>query len=81
MPVAKVTGNLIGNNLREARLKKGLDQVELAAILEEDYDLTFTQRTVSDIETQKRSVRDKELDAIAKALGVSPNELLGWNDR
>lgn len=80
MPIAKVTGNLIGNNLRETRLEKGLDQVELAAILEEDYGLTFTQRTVSDIETKKRSVRDKELDAIARALGVSPNKLLGWKD-
>ncbi len=77
MPIAKVTGNIVGANIRDARLKKGLDQVELAALLEVEFKITFSQRTVSDIEIGKRSVRDKELLAIANALDVTPNDLFG----
>ena len=77
MPIAKVTGNIIGNNVRKARLAKNMDQVELAAKLEVDFDITFSQRTISDIEQGRRSVRDIELLAITRALNVTPNDLFG----
>lgn len=78
MPQPKTTGNLAGSQIKKARMGKKLDQVELAAILDTEYGIPMTQKIVSEIEIGRRSVRDKELWAIAKALGTTPHELLDW---
>jgi len=78
--IAQVTGNKIGKRVREAREKEGISQIELAAILCVDYRINVGRVQISTIERGMRSVKDKELDAIARILKVTPNWLLGWKD-
>lgn len=80
MSIAQVTGNKIGKRVREAREKEGISQIELAAILCVDYRINVGRVQISTIERGMRSVKDKELDAIARILKVTPNWLLGWKD-
>jgi transcriptional regulator with XRE-family HTH domain len=76
--LSQVTGNIIGKRVKAARQKIGLSQVELAATLCIDYGINLERVQISTIERGVRSVKDKELDALAKILGVTPNWLMGW---
>lgn len=62
--------NLSGSRVREARLRLGLSQEEVAIRLQL-LGLQIGQMAVSRIETGKRLVPDFELPIIAEALGVS----------
>lgn len=68
--------NISGPRIRQARLKHGLGQVELAAALNVDYGVKLEQSDISEIERQVRSVKDYELDAISKVLDIDPIWLL-----
>ncbi len=78
MSLSQVKGNIVGKKIREARQKLGLSQVEFAATLCVDYNINLERVQISTIERGIRSVKDKELDAIAKVLDVTPNWLMGW---
>lgn len=78
MSLSQVKGNIVGKKVREARQKLGLSQVEFAATLCVDYNINLERVQISTIERGIRSVKDKELDAIAKVLDVTPNWLMGW---
>ena len=68
--------NISGPRIRKAREQIGMDQSDLAAALELDFQIMLTQSDISEIERQKRGVKDFELDAIARLLDVSPQWLL-----
>lgn len=68
--------NISGPRIREARVKAGLSQEELAARMQLA-GLQMGQMAVSRIETGKRLVPDFELPLLADALGVSTDWLLG----
>lgn len=78
MAIAGVQGNLIGARLQEARSRQRLSQVELSAILELDYQVFLSDAVIGHIENGRRTVRDKEIDALCRALNVSPNWLFDW---
>ncbi len=78
MAIAGVQGNRIGKRVQEARIKRELSQVELSAILEVDYHIVLSDGVIGHIENGRRTVRDKEIHALCKALGVSPNWLFEW---
>ena len=78
MSLSQVKGNIVGKKVREARQKLGLSQVEFAATLCVDYKINLERVQISTIERGIRSVKDKELYAIAKVLDVTPNWLMGW---
>ena len=68
--------NLSGEQIKIARKDTGMDQVELSAALDLEYDIKLDQSDISEIERQARGVKDYELDAIARILKVSPLWLL-----
>ncbi len=68
--------NISGKRIREARMKAGMSQEELAARMQLA-GLQMGQMAVSRIETGKRLVPDFELPLLADALGVSTDWLLG----
>jgi len=76
--LSQVQGNIVGKRIKEARQKLGLSQVEFAATLCVDHNINLERVQISTIERGIRSVKDKELDAIARVLNVTPNWLLGW---
>jgi len=76
--LSQVKGNIIGRRVKEARQKLEISQVEFAATLCVDYNINLERVQISTIERGIRSVKDKELDAIAKVLNVTPNWLMGW---
>jgi transcriptional regulator with XRE-family HTH domain len=78
MSLSQVKGNIIGKKVRKARQKLGLSQVQFAAALCVGYHINLERVQISTIERGIRSVKDKELDAIAKVLKVTPNWLMGW---
>ena len=67
--------------IKQVREKLGWDQSELAAALSVDFDIQLVQSDISEIERQKRGVKDFELDAIARVLGVSPEWLLRGDEK
>ena len=67
---------LDGARVKEARLRLGLSQEELAVKLQL-LGLQIGQMAVSRIETGKRLVPDFELPILAEALGVTTDWLLG----
>lgn len=71
--------NISGVRIRQIRQQHGLDQVELAAALNVEYGIKLEQSDISEIERQVRSVKDYELDAIAKVLDTDPVWLLRGN--
>ncbi|RAM53427.1 MAG: XRE family transcriptional regulator [Hapalosiphonaceae cyanobacterium JJU2] len=68
--------NIIGSRVKQAREKRGWDQVELAATLFVDFNIKLEQSDISEIERKVRGVKDYELNAIAMALDVDPVWLL-----
>lgn len=60
----------LGENLKKLRIKKDISQIELARIL--GVDRSF----VSNIENGKNNPTLSTISSLAKALGVSTNELL-----
>ena len=78
MSLSQVQGNIIGKRVKDARQKLGISQVELAATLCVDHNINLERVQISTIERGIRSVKDKELDAIARVLEVTPNWLMGW---
>ena len=68
--------NISGPRIREARVKAGMSQEELAVRMQLD-GLQMGQMAVSRIETGKRLVPDFELPLLAAALGVTTDWLLG----
>lgn len=78
MPNALINYNVIGARIKQARQKAKIDQHDLAASLEVDYDIKLSNKMLSRIESGARPVRDAELKAIAKLLKVTPNWLFDW---
>ncbi len=68
--------NIIGERIREARIKAGLSQEELSAKLEL-VPVYICRGSLSRIETGDRTVTDLEIDAISKILRVSLDYLFG----
>lgn len=59
----------------------GWDQNELAAALQVDFQIKLDQSDISEIERQVRGVKDFELDAFSRLLGVSPEWLLRGDEK
>ena len=68
--------NIIGQRIREARIKAGMSQEELSAKLEL-VPVYICRGSLSRIETGDRTVTDLEIDAISKILKVSLDYLFG----
>ena len=72
--------NLSGPRIKIARTNKDMDQVDLSAALDLEYNIKLDQSDISEIERQVRGVKDFELDAIARVLDVSLSWLLRGDD-
>lgn len=72
---AKMTGNIIGEKLKQARLAAELDQAELAAELSIALDVEYSAQVISKMERGMRAVRDKELKTLSEILNVSLDSL------
>lgn len=68
--------NIIGDRIREARIRAGLSQQALSLKLEL-MAVYVCRGSVSRIETGERAITDIEIDAISKVLGVSLDYLFG----
>ncbi len=68
--------NMIGERVREARIKAGLSQQQLSNKLEL-MAIYVCRGSVSRIENGERAITDIEIDAISKVLNVSLNYLFG----
>ncbi len=68
--------NLVGGRVTQARVRAGMKQVELLAKLQTS-GVDISVPALSLLEGQKRPVSDFELCALADALGVSVDWLLG----
>lgn len=75
-PMNEKEFNLSGRRIRQARLRLGLSQEELAVKLQL-LGLQVGQMAVSRMETGKRIIPDFELPILAQALGVTTGWLLG----
>lgn len=71
--------NLSGPRIKIARTNKDMDQVDLSAALDLEYNVKLDQSDISEIERQVRGVKDFELDAIARVLDVSLSWLVRGN--
>ena len=71
--------NMIGDRVRQARVKAGLSQQALSQKLELQA-VYVCRGSISRIENGERAVTDIEIDAISKALNVSLDALFGRND-
>lgn len=68
--------NIIGSNIRKARIAAGLSQKQLSEKLE--LMAVYTCRgSISRIENGKRAITDIEIDAISTVLQVSLDTLFG----
>jgi len=74
--ISKFNGNLnvIGNSLRKYRLERGLSYESLSAKLEL-IGISIHKQSLYDIEINKRTVKDYELFALSRVLGVDINDL------
>ena len=69
--------NHVGAAIKAARKKAGLTQKELADQLEL-IPVYICRGSISRIENGTRAITDIELAAIAKVLGVTPNDFFFW---
>ena len=65
----------VGEKIREARLKKGYTQTELAELL--GYK---SRSSINKIEVEGRDIPRSSVIKFAKALDVTPAYLMGWED-
>lgn len=65
----------VGERIREARLKKGYSQSELAKLL--GYK---SRSSINKIEVDGRDIPRSSIVQFAKILGVTPSYLMGWED-
>ena len=72
--------NMVGARVTEARLNAGMKQVELLAKLQTS-GIDISIPALSLLEGQKRPVSDFELGALADALSVSVEWLLGRENK
>lgn len=72
----KYTTNICGKRVKLARVEAGLNQLELATLLSEDFDLRVDQNSISRIEKGERFVKDYELLVFAEALNKHPMWIL-----
>lgn len=71
--------NLIGDQILRLRKEKGKSQRELAGDMQlKGYN--FSELTILRIEKGKRLVTDIELKILCNYFGVTPNQLLGFDD-
>lgn len=68
--------NIIGERIKEARIKAGLSQQELSNKLEL-MAVYVCRGSVSRVENGERAVTDIEIDAISQVLNVSLDYLFG----
>lgn len=66
---------LLGRNVRSARLARGLSQEQLA------FEAEMKRSYLSDLERGTRNPSVRALGRLAKALGVEPPELLRRSDQ
>lgn len=71
----KNAANLAGAQIRSLRIKATLTQKDLAAKIEIQ-GVLMARSTLAKIENRTRQITDIELVAFAKALKVTPNELV-----
>lgn len=67
--------NIISQQLKLARIKKGLSQSQLAAKMQV-LNVNLDQQMISKIEHNQRIVTDYEFACFCQALNISPAELL-----
>lgn len=65
---------MLGERIKESRLLKGMTQEELGAYL------GVGKSTINKYEMGKIKVPSDNIEIIAKALGVSPSYLMGWDE-
>lgn len=68
--------NMVGKNVRQLRIAKGMSQQALSNKLE-TLAVYICRGSISRIEDMQRTVTDIELYGLAKVLGVSIDELFG----
>lgn len=68
--------NLCGKRVKLARIEKDMKQVDLSAALSVDFEIEISQKALSRLERGVRPVKDIELVALAKLLGVDVMWLL-----
>lgn len=71
--------NLIGEQIRVLRKKKGKSQRELALDMQL-HGYSFSELTILRIEKGQRLVTDIELKILCEYFNVKPNQLLGYDD-
>ena len=76
MPQPKITGNIIAERLKQARLGQSLTQQDLADAVKKKYKIDFSRTTISEIEIGSRTVRDKEILMFSEILQIDPAWLL-----
>ena len=69
--------NICGLKIRELRKERGMEQIEVSALLSVDYKIKLEQSDISEIERSVRGVRDFELKAFSEIFEVSADLLLG----
>ena len=70
--------NIVGKNIERIRKEQGMKQKELLAKLQ-TYGIDMNASALSKLEGQIRLVTDYELEAIARILNVSIEELIEKN--
>ena len=71
--------NIIGEKVKEARIKANLSRAELSAKLEL-LPVYICRGSISRIENGDRMVNDIEIDGLSKVLNISLNYLFGRED-
>lgn len=72
----KYTTNVCGKRIKLARVEAGLNQLELATLLNTDFDLRVDQNSISLLEKGERYVKDFEIIILANALNKHPMWIL-----
>lgn len=70
----------LGENIRNARIKKGLSQKELADLISNE-EMTFGNTAISNWEKGTSKPDADTLCSLCEALDVDANYLLGWKER
>ena len=78
-PTSQPYLNRIGANIRDARLKAGLSQAPLSGPLEVR-PVAIWRGGLGRIENGSRVLTDIEIEAIARVLQVTPNDLFRWDE-